>query len=181
MNMPWADVLLCWLLRSAALSLLFVIPAWLLWVGIKRKRRWLIVAGTIWIFLSCALVAFDVDQHSGRHERMLDHGTTSEGREYVLFQVCKGKAYNVMLYVRDMDGKWMVYYVDLETWPWRHGGRLDFPGRQARVLCGGEPFRTIDLERSNTRPIYDDYPATMTAEEVFNSRRCDRNQKDQTK
>ena len=39
-------------------------------------------------------------------------------------------------------------------------------GRAARVLCGNEPFRTMDIdEKNDSEP--EDYPAAMTAEEVF--------------
>lgn len=168
MNNLWVDTLLCLLIWSIVLTLLFIIPAWLLLTGIKRKRRWSAVAGTIWLVLSCALVVFAADQFSSRHEQILDHGTTPDGREYVLFQVCTGEPYNVKLYVRNAEGEWLFYYVDHEVWPWRHGGRLDFSGGKVRVFCGDEPFRTIDIEENNGSEL-ERYPATMTAEEVFDS------------
>lgn len=169
MNNLWVDTLLCLLIWSVVLTLLFIIPAWLLLTGIKRKRCWRVVTGTIWLVLSCVLVAFVADPFSARHEGILDHGTTPDGREYVLFQACNGEPYAVRLYVRNMDGEWLFYYVDHEVWPWRHGGRLDFSDGKVRVFCGEEPFRTIDIEVEDGSKS-ERYPSTMTAEEVFNSR-----------
>ena len=95
MNNLWADVLLCFLIWSIALTLLLILPAWLLVTGIKRKRRWRVLAGTVWLASSCVLVALVADPFSTRHEGILDHGTTPDGREYVLFQVWNGEPYAV--------------------------------------------------------------------------------------
>ena len=176
MNNLWVDALLCLLIWSIILTLLFIIPARLLLTGIKRKRCRRVVAGTMWLVLSCVLVAFVADPFSTRHEGILDHGTTPDGREYVLFQACNGEPYAVQLYVRNKDGEWMFYYVDHEVWPWRHGGRLDFSDGKVRVFCGEEPFRTIDIEEEDGSES-ECYPSTMTAEEVFNSCRYYRNRK----
>ena len=152
------------------LALLFLLPVWLLFTGVKRKKRLRIAVGTIWLVSSCVLAAFAADQFSTRHERILDHGATPDGREYVLFQVCTGEPYNVKLFVRSAKGEWQFYYVDHEVWPWRHGGRLDFSDGKVRVFCGDEPFRTIDIELYEKWIIKDErYPAAMTAEEVFNN------------
>jgi len=145
-----------------------VFPSLLLWAGMKRKVRWCIVTGATWLVLSCGFVAFVADMFSARHERILDHGKTPDGREYVLFQVCTGEPYNVQLYIRNAKGKWQFYYVDHEVWPWRHGGRMDFSDGNVRVFCGDEPFRTIDLEEESGSES-ERYPSTMTAEEVFDN------------
>ena len=175
------DMLMCILVLGAVLILLFLLPSWLLLTGVRRKRRLRIVVGMIWLVASCGLVAFSVDQSSTRHERILDHGKTPDGREYVLFQVRTGEPYDVRLYIRNAEGEWRFYIVDPETRPWRDGGRVDFSDGKARVFCGDELSLTIDLAMYDWMPVYDDYPAEMTAEEVFNSRRCCRNQKEESK
>ena len=160
------EILLRVLALGVICSLLFLLPFLLLWAGIKKKNRWCIVVGATWLLLSCGLVAFVSDQFSARHERILDHGKTPDGREYVLLQVCTGEPYNIKLVVRNAKREWQFYYVDHEVWPWRHGGRLDFSSGEVRVFCGDEPFQTIDIEESDG-PGPSDYPAAMTAEEVF--------------
>ena len=166
MNTLACETILRVLVLGAACVFLFLILILLLGAGIKKKNRWCIVVGATWLLLSCGLVAFVSDQFSARHERILDHGKTPDGREYVLLQVCNGEPYNIKLFVRNAKGEWQFYYVDHEVWPWRHGGRLDFSGRAARVFCGNEPFRTMDIdEKNDSEP--EDYPAAMTAEEVF--------------
>ena len=175
------DMLMCILVLGAVLILLFLLPSWLLLTGVRRKRRLRIVVGIIWLVASCGLVEFYNDQSSTRHERILDHGKTPDGREYILFQVRTGEPYDVRLYIRNAKGEWRFYSVDPEARPWRDGGRVDFSDGKVRVLCGDELLRTIDLTMYDKMPVYDDYPAEMTAEEVFNSRRCCRNQKEESK
>ena len=180
MNDLWADVLLCFLIWSIALTLLLILPAWLLVTGIKRKRRWRVLAGTVWLASSCVLVALVADPFSTRHEGILDHGTTPDGREYVLFQVWNGEPYAVQLYVRNTNGGWRFYYVDHEVWPWRHGGQIDFSDGKVCVFCGEELFRVLDIDEENGSES-ERYPNYMTAEEVFNSCRYYRNRKGLTK
>ena len=163
------DILMCMLVLGTALTLFFLLPIWLLFTGVRRKRRLRIVVGIIWLVLSCGFAVYVADQSSTRHERILDHGQTPDGREYVLFQVRTGEPYGVRLYIRNAEGEWRFYYVDHETWPWRHGGRVDFFDGKARVLSGDELLRTVDLAMYDKMPVCDDYPAEMTAEEVFNS------------
>jgi len=162
------EMLLRVLVLGAAFVILFILPILLLWAGMKRKVRWCIAVGTTWLALSCGFVTFVADMFSARHERILDHGKTPDGREYVLFQACNGEPYAVWLYVRNTDSEWLFYYVDHEVWPWRHGGRLDFSDGKVRVFCGEEPFRTIDIEEESGSES-GRYPSTMTAEEVFDS------------
>ncbi len=170
MNTLWLEIFLFILIWCVVLTLLFLFPIWLLFTGVKRKRRLRMAVGMIWLVLSCGLAILGADMFSARHERILDHGTTPDGREYVLFQVCTGEPYSVNLYIRNAYGGWLFYYVDHEVWPWRHGGRLDFSDGKVRVFCGDEPFRTIDIEFYEKWIIKDErYPAAMTAEEVFNS------------
>ena len=162
MNNLWADVLLCFLIWSIALTLLLILPAWLLVTGIKRKRRWRVLAGTVWLASSCVLVALVADPFSTRHEGILDHGEV------------------VQLYVRNTNGGWRFYYVDHEVWPWRHGGQIDFSDGKVCVFCGEELFRVLDIDEENGSES-ERYPNYMTAEEVFNSCRYYRNRKGLTK
>ena len=163
-------MLLCMLVLGTVLTLLFLLPIWLLLKGVKRKRRSCIGVGMIWLVLSSGFAVYIADQFSARHERMLDHGQTPDGREYVLFQVRTGEPYSVELYIRNTEGEWRFYYVDHEVWPWRHGGRVYFSNGKVRVFCGNEQFRTIDIPAKEWEWIKSKrYPAAMTAEEVFNS------------
>ena len=169
MHPMWLEIILRAGVCAIACCLLFVVPFRILLTGIKRNKKWRIVIGTIWLVASCALVAFAADQFSVRHERILDHGRMPDGREYVLFQTCTGEPYNVELFIRDAQGKWVFYYVDHEVWPWRSGGHLDFSGGTVRVFHGNEPFCTIDLIPTKDAT---DYPASTTAEELFDSCRA---------
>ena len=98
-----------------------------------------------------------------------------------MFQVRTGEPYDVRLYIRNAEGEWRFYYVDPEARPWRHGGRVDFSDGKARVFCGDELSLTIDLAWYDKVPVHDAYPAEMTAEEVYTSRRYCRNRKAQSK
>ena len=164
------EILLRVLVLVATCTLLFLLPFLLLWAGIKKKNRWRIVVGATGLILSCGLVAFVSDQFSSRHERILDHGKTPDGREYVLFQVCTGEPYNIKLFVRNAKREWQFYYVDHEVWPWRCGGRLVFSSGEACVFCGDERYLTIDIAEKNGSES-DRYPAAMTAEGVFSCHR----------
>ena len=150
-------------------AVLFILPLWLLVTGIKRKRKVRIVVATVWLAVSCSLALLAADSFSSRHERILDHGQTPDGHEYVLFQTCRGEPYEVELFVRNEQREWQFFYVDHEVWPWRDGGHVEFREGKARVFCGDSEYCTIDLEPSaDVRRL----PATMTAEEVFESGRA---------
>ena len=166
MNVLTGEILLRVLVLVAICSLLFMLPFLLVGAGIRKKNRWFIVAGAAWLLLSCGLVRFVSDRFSARHECILDHGKTPDGREYVLFQVCTGEPFSVELFVRNTKGEWQFYYVDHEVWPWRRGGRLDFSDGKARVFCGDEPFLDIDIDEDGGSESCR-YPAAMTAEGVF--------------
>ena len=157
------------LLWALILTLFLILPLWLLVTGIKRKRNVRIVVATVWLALSCSLALLATDSSSSRHERILDHGQTPDGREYVLFQTCTGEPYNVQLYVRNSQEEWQFFYVDHEVWPWHEGGHVEFREGEARVFCGDSEYCTIELEPSADARRF---PATMTAEEVFESRRA---------
>ena len=158
-------ILICTLI----LTLFLILPLWFLVTGIKRKRKVRIVGAMLWLTLSCSLALLATDSSSSRHERILDHGQTPDGHEYVLFQTCKGEPYQVELFVRNEQREWQFFYVDHEVWPWRDGGHVEFSEGEARVFCGDREYRTIELEPSADSSRR---PATMTAEEVFESRRA---------
>ena len=150
-------ILICTLI----LTLFLILPLWLLVTGVKRKRKVRIVGAMLWLTLSCSLALLATDSFSSRHERILDHGQTPDGHEYVLFQTCRGEPYEVELFVRNDRGGWQFFYVDHEVWPWRDGGHVEFSEGEARVFCGDSEYCTIDLEPSaDVRRL----PATMTAE-----------------
>ena len=159
----WAIIL------ALILALFLNLPLWLLVTGIKRKRKVRIVVATIWLAVSCSLALLAADSFSSRHERILDHGQTPDGREYVLFQTCTGEPYNVQLYVRNSQEEWQFFYVDHEVWPWRDGGHVEFSEGEARVFCGDKEYCTIELQPSADASRF---PATLTAEEVFESGRA---------
>ena len=158
-------ILICTLI----LTLFLILPLWFLVTGIKRKRNVRIVVATLWLAVSCSLALLAADSFSSRHERLLDHGQTPDGHEYVLFQTCRGEPYEVELFVRNEQREWQFFYVDHEVWPWRNGGHVEFREGKARVFCGDREFCAIDLEPSaDARRL----SATMTAEEVFESGRA---------
>ena len=96
------------------------------------------------------------------------------------WHVWNGEPYAVQLYVRNTNGGWRFYYVDHEVWPWRHGGQIDFSDGKVCVFCGEELFRVLDIDEENGSES-ERYPNYMTAEEVFNSCRYNRNRKGLTK
>ena len=156
----WAIIL------ALVLTLFLILPLWFLVTGIKRKRNVRIVVATLWLAVSCSLALLATDSFSSRHERILDHGQTPDGHEYVLFQTCRGEPYQVELFVRNSQEEWQFFYVDHEVWPWRNGGHVEFSEGEARVFCGDSEYCTIELEPSaDARRL----PATMTADEVFKS------------
>ena len=154
---------------ASVLTLLLILPLWLLVTGIKWKRNVRIVIATIWLAVSCTLALLAADSFSSRHERILDHGQTPDGHEYVLFQTCRGEPYQVELFVRNERREWQFFYVDHEVWPWRNGGHVEFHEGKARVFCGDRKYRAIDQKPSADARRH---PATMTAEEVFESSRA---------
>ena len=94
----WAIIL------ALILTLFLILPLKLLVTGIKRKRKVRIVGAMLWLTLSWSLALLATDSFSSRHERILDHGQTPDGHEYVLFQTCRGEPYEVELFVRNEDG-----------------------------------------------------------------------------
>ncbi len=164
-----SEFFFCIVIWTIILAVLFILPLWLLVTGVKRKRKVRIVGAMLWFTLSCFLALLAADSFSSRHERILDHGQTPDGHEYVLFQTCRGEPYEVELFVRNDQGEWQFFYVDHEVWPWRDGGHVEFSEGEARVFCGDREYCTIDLEPSaDVRRL----PATMTAEEVFKSNKA---------
>ena len=163
------EISLCLVIWTIILTLFLILPLWILVTGIKRKRKARIVVAAVWLALSCSLVLLAADSFSSRHERILDYGHTPDGHEYVLFQTCKGEPYSVKLFVRNEQEEWQFFYVDHEVWPWRDGGHVEFREGKAHVYCGDREYRTIDLEPSADAKRH---PATMTAEEVFESGRA---------
>ena len=95
-------ILICTLI----LTLFLILPLWFLVTGIKRKRNVRIVVATLWLAVSCSLALLAADSFSSRHERILDHGQTPDGHEYVLFQTCRGEPYEVELFVRNEQREW---------------------------------------------------------------------------
>ena len=61
MNTLACETILRVLVLGAACTLLFLLPILLLWAGMKKSSRWCIVAGAIWLLLSCGFVAFVAD------------------------------------------------------------------------------------------------------------------------
>ena len=157
------------LILASFLTLFLISPLWFLVTGIKRKRKARIVVAAVWLALSCSLILLAADSFSSRHERILDHGQTPDGHEYVLFQTCKGEPYQVEFFVRNEHGEWQFFYVDHEVWPWRKGGHVEFSEDNAHVFCGDSEYRPINLEPSAEARLL---PAAMTAEEVFESSRA---------
>jgi hypothetical protein len=162
-------IVLLALFLATLLALFLILPLWFLVTGIKRKRKARIVIATIWLAVSCPLALLAADLFSSRHERILDHGQTPDGREYVLFQTCTGEPYSVQLYVRNDQSEWQFFYVTHEVWPWRDGGHVEFREGKAYVFCGDRKNRTINLKPSADASRF---PAAMTAEEVFESGRA---------
>ena len=169
----WQPVL--WMFMTAILVVaivlvLFALPTWLFVVGISRRKWWRVAIGVVWLVVSATLVAVVVDMFSSRHERILDHGKTPDGREYVLVQTCTGEPYAVELYIRDMHGRWVFHYVDHEIFPWRHGGRVEFVGGVARVFEGGVLFKDVELEPPSSQDAkgsLEDLPSNLSYEELF--------------
>ena len=169
----WQPVL--WLFMTAILVVaivlvLFALPTWLFVVGISRRKWWRVASGVVWLVVSATLVAVVVDMFSSRHERILDHGKTPDGREYVLVQTCTGEPYAVELYIRDMHGRWVFHYVDHEIFPWRHGGRVEFVGGVARVFEGGVLFKDVELEPPSSQDAkgsLEDLPSNLSYEELL--------------
>ena len=158
-------ILICTLI----LTLFLILPLWLLVTGIKRKRKARIVIAAIWLAVSCPLALLVLDSFSSRHERILDHGQMPDGREYVLFQTCTGEPYSVQFYVRNEQGEWQYYFVTHEDWPWRDGGHVEFREGKVRVFRGNRKYSTVYLKSSAKAGRH---PATMTADEVFESSRA---------
>lgn len=145
---------------------LFIMPVWTIISGKRRKWRWLTWLGAVWLALSITVTWLCLDGFNARHERILDHGVTPNGREYVLFQVFTSEPYDVMLHVRDASGEWRSHYHQDRAWPWRDASRVDFSYgiNLPRIISGGETVSSISLKYPSR---YDSAPASMTAEQVF--------------
>lgn len=87
------------------LILLFLLPIGVFIWGIICKASRCIIIGSVWLFVSLALVAVFVDLCSTSREKILDAGMAPDGREYVLMQLWNGEPYRINLYVRNMEGK----------------------------------------------------------------------------
>ena len=150
---------------------MFVLPAMILIAGVRRKSRWRIWVGAVWLVLSAFALVRCIDGFSARHEGILERGTTPAGREYVLFQTCKGEPCQVMLYARDESGQWRAYFEEDNVWPWRDGGRVEstYGFGITRIVNDGKTVSLIDFKY----PLkYEKvYPSSMTAEDVFGQSR----------
>ena len=127
------------------LSTLTLLPLWMLISGIKHKGRIRMMVGGACFAVAFAFGVFLVDSFCSRHERILDHGTTPDGREYALIQLNNGEPYDLKLFVRNWKGDWVFNYVDHEIWPIRLGAHVGFSDGEARVLCGNKLFKTVEI------------------------------------
>ena len=145
--------------------LLFLLPIGILIRGIICKGRRCIIIGSVWLFVSLALVAVFVDLCSTSREKILDAGMVPDGREYVLMQLWNGEPYRINLYVRNMEGKWVFYYVEHESWPWLSGGHIEFTNNMARVFKGSELYLDVELDFSSDGDKC--YSSSFTADDLF--------------
>ena len=150
---------------------LFVLPVWLLVIGIRRLRAKRggavrIAIATVWLLFT----AFIVDSFCPWHETILDSGTTPDGRPYALIQMYDGEPYTVHLYVRSDEAGWVFHYVDHEVFPWRFGGHVEFSpdSATARVFCGRKVYKTIDISTGGETSSNEcRFPSAATAEDLF--------------
>lgn len=142
----WLGVLLLWVIE---IGVLFVLPVWLLASGISRLRH--NHGGKIRLSMAAASLLFTLfvlDSCSGPwHEKILDKGSTPDGRQYALLQIGAGEPFEVRLYVRSEQSGWVFHYVDHEVFPWRFGGHVEFApdSATAQVFKGSKVYRTIDI------------------------------------
>ena len=156
------------LILALAAFLLFVAPIWLFVSGIRRlaNRRGgtiRVVVGAVWAMFTL----FALDSMFGPwHERILDTGTTPDGRDYVLIQRFN-EPFGVELYVRSPDVGWVFYYIDHEVFPWRCGGDVEFSDGTASVFRGREIYKTVDLLPLGEADSHQVYPASLSPEDLF--------------
>ena len=76
---------------------LMLLPLWMLISGIRHKGRIRMMVGGACFVVVFAFGVFLVDSFCSRHERILDHGTMPDGREYALIQLNNGEPYNLSM------------------------------------------------------------------------------------
>ncbi len=149
---------------------LFVLPIWLLVSGILRVvdgRRGAvrIAVAAVWLLFA----AFALDSLFGPwHEKILDRGTTPDGRDYALVQR-RDEPFGIELYVRSPGIGWVFHYVDHEVFPWRSGGHVEFSDGTASIFRGSRLYKSIDLKPPETADPYDPprAPASVSAADLF--------------
>ena len=157
------------LFLGIVLSALMLPPLWMLISGIKHKGRIRMMVGGACFVVVFAFGVFLVDSFCPRHERILDHGTTPDGREYALIQLNNGEPYNLELFVRNGKGDWVFNYVDHEIWPIRSGAYVGFSDDAARVFCGNKLFKTVEIYPKSYEGSAGSYPlpAELSVEALF--------------
>lgn len=157
------------LFLGIVLSALMLLPLWMLISGIKHKGRIRMMVGGACFVVVFAFGVFLVDSFCSRHERILDHGTTPDGREYVLIQLNDGEPYNLKLFVRNGKGDWMFNYVDHEIWPIRSGAHVGFSDGAASVFCGNKLFKTVEIYPESYEGSTGNHPlpAELSVEALF--------------
>lgn len=152
------------------LVVLFVLPIWLLVSGIRRRRDGRggtarLAVAAVWLLFT----AFALDSVFGPwHEKILDRGTTPDGRDYALVQR-RDEPFGIELYVRSPGIGWVFHYVDHEVFPWRCGGHVEFSDETASVFRGRKLYKSIDLKPAETTDPYENprAPASFSAEDLF--------------
>ena len=156
------------LILALAALLLFVVPGWLLVSGIRRlaTRRGgaiRVAIGAVWALFTL----FALDSMFGPwNEKILDTGTTSDGRDYALIQRFN-EPFGVELYVRSPDVGWVFYYIDHEVFPWRCGGHVEFSDVTASVFRGRDVYETVDLLPPGEADSHQVYPPSLSPEDLF--------------
>ncbi len=100
------------------------------------------------------------------HEKILDTGTTPDGRDYALIQ-CFNEPFAVEFYVRNPDVGWVFYYIDHEVFPWRCGGHVEFSDGTASVFRGRDVYTTVDLLPPGETDSHISYPPSLSPEDLF--------------
>ena len=149
---------------------LLVLPVWLLVTGILRRMDGRAGGGRIALGTVLAMFAlFALDSLFGPwHEKILDRGTTPDGRDYALVQR-RDEPFGIELYVRSPGIGWVFHYVDHEVFPWRRGGHVEFSAGTASVFRGRTLYKTIDLKPPETTDPYEQprAPASCSADDLF--------------
>ena len=160
------------LLGMLVIGILFVLPLWLLGTGIADLRRR--HGGSVRLSLGVIMLLFSLfvlDSCFGPwHEKVLDCGTASDGRQYALIQIGGGEPFEIRLYVRSEKTGWVFHYVDHEVFPWRFGGRVEFApdSATAKVFHGSKVFTTVDiLPPETTGPCDPPFPPYNSPEDIL--------------